>query len=621
MENDIQEQLAHQREILRDLQSQLAQSTDEEERKSLQLKMNVVDAKIKELQAKQSSAPVNEGTPENTKDFHNELTDEQLDEASWKVGDRVKIKNNYFDSTPSTYFNNQTGKISKVYSDYVEIELDKPVLGDKFITIAFNGLIKENTNMLNESLPSNYSKSKYLKEVQDATKAIRTVCERIDKLAKKGDEWSMYSLPSDFKSIANFAERCAEDSKDIYSYMKKGTLTEAVESKRDFLKHLDNYEKDIKKAIDSIRKNIKDSKKTSGMDGDYLVSISSAISNALTRYNHSVDTKTLTEAVLPQDKAQWADAVKFGKAHGHPAPKLKLGQKTSKGEVVALWYGRFSAAPMYSVSKDGGKTVKEYYEEELMEGCMTKKFETKGMLSESQNEDYIIKQVCLYAKPQMFKSKGVTPAMLATAIGDYIATIPNSSDIFNVNYFAKILDKIITSRKENPNKYILQKVEKNCSKLFEGCMTKKFENMTNREIASYIFSHPHTKFASKMKECDDKEIMKAIRAMKKTEEEAPVTNTSAVATTEVPSMFMKKKLNESIDSDITDILDDVKNMYGEKARRDLRDEIYHRNYLVTRDSFASYVKQLSKTGMLRDFIEAIINRDTYTFDKIVRKLT
>lgn len=520
MENDIQEQLAHQREILRDLQSQLAQSTDEEERKSLQLKMNVVDAKIKELQAKQSSAPVNEGTPENTKDFHNELTDEQLDEASWKVGDRVKIKNNYFDSTPSTYFNNQTGKISKVYSDYVEIELDKPVLGDKFITIAFNGLIKENANMLNESLPSNYSKSKYLKEVQDATKAIRSVCERIDKLAKKGDEWSMYSLPSDFKSIANFAERCAEDSKDIYSYMKKGTLTESVESKRDFLKHLDNYEKDIKKAIDSIRKNIKDSKKTSGIDGDYLVSISSAISNALTRYNHSVDTKTLTEAVLPQDKAQWADAVKFGKAHGHPAPKLKLGQKTSKGEVVALWYGRFSAAPMYSVSKDGGKTVKEYYEEELM----------------------------------------------------------------------------------------------------EGCMTKKFENMTNREIASYIFSHPHTKFASKMKECDDKEIMKAIRAMKKTEEEAPVTNTSAVATTEVPSMFMKRKLNESIDSDITDILDDVKNMYGEKARRDLRDEIYHRNYLVTRDSFASYVKQLSKTGMLRDFIEAIINRDTYTFDKIVRKL-
>ena len=617
MENDIQEQLAHQQEILRDLQSQLAQSTDEEEKKSLQLKMNVVDAKIKELQAKQSSATVNEGTPENTKDFHNAITDgeysDKLDESmpqgysksqflkkdipeaikviekelsfakqhtkdernafallrgdfeaiehfaemvksnckelgnyetkgmlsesqgegSWKVGDRVKIKDNYFDSMPSSYFNKQKGKISKVFKDYVAVELDKPVLGDKSIAVAFNGLIKENANMLNESLPSNYSKSKYLKEVQDATKAIRSVCDRIDKLAKKGDEWSMYSLPSDFKSIANFAERCAEDSKDIYSYMKKGTLTEAV-SKNQLQTGSILYFPELKTywivggtVFNNQLKLYKCDKngKLPKLLGER--EIMAVTNNDLqkaqlvkTLSRDEIKQVNLTEAVHPQDKAQWADAVKFGKAHGHPAPKLKLGQKTSKGEVVALWYGRLSAAPMYSVLKDGGTTVKEYYEEELM----------------------------------------------------------------------------------------------------EGCMTKKFENMTNREIASYIFSHPHTKFASKMKECDDKEIMKAIRAMKKTEEEAPVTNTSAVATTEVPSMFMKKKLNESVDSDITDILDDVKNMYGEKARRDLRDEIYHRNYLVTRDSFASYVKQLSKTGMLRDFIEAIINRDTYTFDKIVKKL-
>lgn len=464
MENDIQAQLARQQEILRDLQSQLSQSTDEEEKKSLQLKMNVVDAKIKELRVKQSSAPVNEEAPEEVEELEIETPEEQLDESVYEVSkddirwdDKIVLKTAKFygiavapdyDHTNHFLF---AGNQKDLYRFINEILRHSPVRGQNF-------------KVLKESLPSNYSKSKYLKEVQDATKTIRSVCDRIDKLAKKGDEWSMYSLPSDFKSIANFAERCAEDSKDIYSYMKKGTLTE------------------------------------------------------------------------------------------------------------------------------------------------------------SQDEDYIIKQVCLYAKPQMFKSKGVTPAMLATAISDYIVTAPNSSDIFNVNHFAKILDKIITSRKENPDKHILQKVEKNCSKLFEGCMTKKFENMTNREIASYIFSHPHTKFASKMKECDDKEIMKAIRAMKKTEEEAPVTNTSAVATPEVPSMFMKRKLNESIDSDITEILDDVEDMYGAKARRDLRDEIYHRNYLVTRDSFADYAKQLSKTGKLRDFIDAIIKKDTYTFDKIVKKL-
>lgn len=83
--------------------------------------------------------------------------------------------------------------------------------------------------------------------------------------------------------------------------------------------------------------------------------------------------------------------------------------------------------------------------------------------------------------------------------------------------------------------------------LKEGCMTKKFENMTNREVASYIFAHPHTKFASKMKECDDKEIMKAIRDMKKEmAEEAPVTNTSAVATAPKPSMYLKRPEQEEL---------------------------------------------------------------------------
>ena len=79
--------------------------------------------------------------------------------------------------------------------------------------------------------------------------------------------------------------------------------------------------------------------------------------------------------------------------------------------------------------------------------------------------------------------------------------------------------------------------------LTEGCMTKKFENMTNREVASYIFSHPHTK----MKECDDKEILKAIRDMKKEmSEEAPVTNTSAVATAPKPSMYLKRPEQEEL---------------------------------------------------------------------------
>jgi len=333
MEKNNNQRVADQREVIRDLQQKLSQSQDENEKKSLQLKINVAQAKLEELENEQANdistnSPVNEETPQNTKQFHNAITDGE-------------------------------------YSD-----------------------------KLDESMPQGYSKSQFLKK--DIPEAIKVI-ERELSFAKQHmkDERSAFALlRGDFEAIEHFAEMVKSNCKELGNY------------------------------------------------------------------------------------------------------------------------------------------------------------ETKGMLSEAQDEDYIIKQVCLYAKPQMFKSKGVTPAMLATAIGDYIVTTPNSSDIFNVNHFAKILDKVIASRKENPNKHILQKVEKNCSKLFEGCMTKKFENMTNREIASYIFSHPHTKFASKMKECDDKEIMKAILDMKKASEDAPVTNTSAVANPQgANSMYMKRPEPEELKDD------------------------------------------------------------------------
>lgn len=80
--------------------------------------------------------------------------------------------------------------------------------------------------------------------------------------------------------------------------------------------------------------------------------------------------------------------------------------------------------------------------------------------------------------------------------------------------------------------------------LSEGCMSKKFESMTNREVADYIFRHPHTKFASKMKECDDKEIMKAFRSLKTETEDAPATSTAAVAGYSKP--FFKETLKRNI---------------------------------------------------------------------------
>lgn len=76
---------------------------------------------------------------------------------------------------------------------------------------------------INESLPSNYSKSKYLKEVGDATKAIRDICTRIEKSANRED---LYNIAGDFGAIAAFAGRCEESAREIVKYERQGTLTE-----------------------------------------------------------------------------------------------------------------------------------------------------------------------------------------------------------------------------------------------------------------------------------------------------------------------------------------------------------------------------------------------------------
>ena len=126
----------------------------------------------------------------------------------------------------------------------------------------------------------------------------------------------------------------------------------------------------------------------------------------------------------------------------------------------------------------------------------------------------------------------------------------NKGEVVAVSYGRFSETPLYTVKDKNNQEHDYYEEELKESVIREGCMTKKFENMTNREVASYIFNHPHTKFASKMKECDDKEIMKAIRDMKKASEEAPVTNTSAVATTAgANSMYMKRPEPEELKDD------------------------------------------------------------------------
>lgn len=71
---------------------------------------------------------------------------------------------------------------------------------------------------------------------------------------------------------------------------------------------------------------------------------------------------------IPRDKAtpeEWRATVRDAKKRYHSDPKLKLGQKTNKGEVVNLYYLRTSLEPIYLVKSPDGK-MKDYYEGELI---------------------------------------------------------------------------------------------------------------------------------------------------------------------------------------------------------------------------------------------------------------
>ena len=66
MEKDNNQRVADQRDVIRDLQQKLSQAQDENEKKSIQLKINVAQAKLEELENEQAndvstSTPVTEG--------------------------------------------------------------------------------------------------------------------------------------------------------------------------------------------------------------------------------------------------------------------------------------------------------------------------------------------------------------------------------------------------------------------------------------------------------------------------------------------------------------------------------------------------------------------------------
>ena len=79
------------------------------------------------------------------------------------------------------------------------------------------------------------------------------------------------------------------------------TIKESSETKKDYLKYIDQFEKDVKKYIDWMKRDVKENKEI--VLPDVVVSLATAITNAMNRYNNAVKTKTLTEGFMVKEKS------------------------------------------------------------------------------------------------------------------------------------------------------------------------------------------------------------------------------------------------------------------------------------------------------------------------------
>ena len=78
------------------------------------------------------------------------------------------------------------------------------------------------------------------------------------------------------------------------------TIKESSETKKDYLKYIDQFEKDVKKYIDWMKRDVKENKEI--VLPDVVVNLATAITNAMNRYNNAVKTKTLTEGFMVKQK-------------------------------------------------------------------------------------------------------------------------------------------------------------------------------------------------------------------------------------------------------------------------------------------------------------------------------
>ena len=512
-ETPINDQVNHQQELINDLQSQMNDEQNPDKKKSLQLRLNVVKSKLDELKNKQSSENLNE-------------EDDGISEiAKLMIGRYGKMNKMEIKSAVSRY-NLSPFEFNQLMSEIYKLGYLKEALSESY-------MIKWNDSYIaikSSNSTTDNKKDAYKYNTEDD---VKKDLEYIKNHFKNPIKWYNVKLEIVKEDVNIDGEKWETNSpikinghvykkgdilKDFNGYIVLGGKTES------YIIATNNQGKNI--IIDNSALN-------EGF-GD------NAIKRYFTAYKNKNNFKgTLDDFIRMYQKGEikessvyelWIDA----KKKGYNKPYTTFAQEWKQDS----YYGEeapYQKIKHLDTDNDGNTPVQfpeelneeEFNKQKVLNYINSLKSKHPGMNKEAIKQS--VYEKFGWEATQLVESEKLKLRELRTELSYETAQRNKISD---------------PKEREKANKYIdslIDKIKKlEGTTLNEGRMTKKFEGMNHRQLASYIFGHPHTKYMNKIKEVDDNEIARAIKDMKKPIEEDG-TGVAAVAGYTPPLFTQKRK--------------------------------------------------------------------------------
>lgn len=294
-----------------------------------------------------------------------------------------------------------------------------------------------------------------------------------------------FQMVRGFSSKVDLVEESATYQKKrfkepYYMYNESAkTIKESSETKKDYLKYIDQFEKDVKKYIDWMKRDVKENKEI--VLPDVVVNLATAITNAMNRYNNAVKTKTLTESFIIQDSDSNNKPVYFhyGKYTGYD------------------WGFDKNAATKFSTKEAAERMLEKMRQEGMLINSMK-------VVQESKTADN------LKVMDKVWYSESGTGDDI-DKLGIQGTILNKSSNTIKVGN-QKIHGKEIPAHRNNGEYRI---ADKHWWKIDEGRIAKGYENLDADEKARHLLSHPSSKYMNDLKSenITERAIRKAVKEM------------------------------------------------------------------------------------------------------------